>query len=95
MDLPVSILEAIQGQKVDVPTLHGTVTLQIPAGTDGGTRLRLRGKGISASNGKQAGDLYVTVKIRVPKNLSEEQILELKEMTSDDPEAWRDEAFSR
>jgi len=47
VELPVSLAEAVLGARVSVPTVTGSVTMTIPAGSDSGTRLRLRGKGIS------------------------------------------------
>jgi DnaJ-class molecular chaperone len=72
LDLPISVREAIQGAKVEVPTLDGRVTLTIPPGTDSGKRLRLRGKGVPDAGGGQAGDLLVRVEIRVPRGLDDD-----------------------
>jgi len=69
IDLPVSIVEAALGAKVDVPTLDGTKTVKIPTGTPGGRKLRLKGKGV-AKAGQNPGDLYVVVKIVPPKSVS-------------------------
>ena len=61
LDLPVSVSEAMLGARVPVPTLDGRVTLTIPPGSDTGTKLRLRGKGVPATAGQKAGDAYVTL----------------------------------
>jgi curved DNA-binding protein len=71
-DLPVTVAEATRGAKVEVPTLDGRATLTIPAGTDSGTRLRLRGKGVPDPRGGAPGDLFARVQIRVPRALDEE-----------------------
>jgi DnaJ-class molecular chaperone len=63
LDLPVAIYEAALGAKVQTPTLDGKVELAVPAGSNGGRVLRLRGKGLPASDSKPAGDLYVALKI--------------------------------
>lgn len=63
MDLPVTPWEAALGATVTVPTLAGRVQLKVPQGTHSGKRLRLRGKGLP---GKQPGDLYVTVQVKMP-----------------------------
>jgi DnaJ-class molecular chaperone len=68
-DLPVSVREAIAGAKVEVPTLDGRATLTVPPGTDSGTRLRLRGKGVPDPRGGAPGDLLARVQIRVPRGL--------------------------
>ena len=63
LDLPVTVAEAVLGARVTVPTLGGSVTMAVPAGSDAGTRLRLRGKGIPATGKLPAGDLYATLRI--------------------------------
>jgi DnaJ-class molecular chaperone len=63
LDLPVTTAEAVLGGKVPVPTLSGQVALTIPAHSDSGRVLRLRGRGIPAHGGRPAGDLYVTLKL--------------------------------
>jgi DnaJ-class molecular chaperone len=71
--VPISVSEALLGAEIEVPTLEGRARLSVPAGTDSGTRLRLRGKGIPAARGEAAGDLYVRIRIRVPKDLDPRQ----------------------
>jgi DnaJ-class molecular chaperone len=66
LDLPITFYEAVLGAKVAAPTLGGKVELTVPAGCNGGRVLRLRGKGLPATDGKAAGDLYVTLKIVLP-----------------------------
>ena len=68
VDLPVTVAEAIGGGSVRVPTLDGAVDLKVPAGTQAGRTLRLRGKGV-ARRGKAAGDLYVHVQVKLPEAL--------------------------
>ena len=72
LDVPISLKEAMLGAEIEIPTLSGAVTLNVPAGTDAGSRLRLRGKGMARTGDKPAGDLYVTLLIRVPKDLDED-----------------------
>lgn len=69
MDVPVTFAEAALGATIEVPTLKGTRRLKIPAGTQGGQKIRLRGEGVSTRSG--AGDLYVHTKVAVPKELDE------------------------
>jgi DnaJ-class molecular chaperone len=64
MELPVSLAEAVLGARVPVATVTGPVTMAIPKGSDTGTRLRLRGKGVHR-RGHTAGDQYVTLKVVV------------------------------
>ncbi|VEG29383.1 DnaJ C-terminal domain-containing protein [Actinomyces howellii] len=71
MDLPVTLAEAALGATVEVPLLDGTSTkVRIKPGTQSGTVLRVRGKGVVTS--KKTGDLLVTVQVAVPKKLSKE-----------------------
>jgi len=62
----------VLGGELLVPTLEGKVRLKIPPGTQGGQRFRLRERGLSGVSGKR-GDLYVEVKINVPKKLTERE----------------------
>ncbi|HWA30667.1 MAG TPA: J domain-containing protein [Rhizomicrobium sp.] len=70
MELPITLKEAVLGGKVPVPTLTGTVEMNVPPGSNTGTTLRLKGKGIpgrgSASGGEPAGDLYVKLVVTLP-----------------------------
>ena len=68
--LPITFPEAVLGATVRVPTMDGTVTLKIPAGTASGRTFRVRGRGVPKRAGTSAGDLLVTVEVAVPKNLS-------------------------
>jgi DnaJ-class molecular chaperone len=66
MDLPVTLQEAVLGGKVTVPTLTGSVSLSVPANSNSGATLRLKGKGIPAHGTEQAGDLYVKLVVTLP-----------------------------
>jgi len=72
MDLAVTPWEAALGAKLPVKTFDGEVTLSIPAGASSGAKLRMKGKGIPNPKG-DAGNLYVRIKIVVPKELSDEE----------------------
>ena len=69
----ISVTQAILGTNVEVPTLDDPVTLKIPAGTQPGTTLRVRGRGVPAGGKYAAGDLLVTVAVQVPKKLTKDQ----------------------
>lgn len=64
--------EAALGAKVAVPTFDGQVTLSIPAGSQGGQKLRLRGKGMPKQGGEK-GDLFAELKIAIPKDLNDKE----------------------
>lgn len=73
VDLPLNIAQATLGGPVPVPTLDGPVELTLPAGTDSGKRLRLKGKGLTDASGAR-GDLYAQTRIVVPRQtLSQEE----------------------
>jgi DnaJ-class molecular chaperone len=69
LELPAAPWEAALGAKVTVPTLDGPVETNIPPGTQGGQRLRLRGKGLQRRE-DGCGDLYIKLKIVVPQKLT-------------------------
>lgn len=67
MELPITVGEAVRGATVEVPTPVGTVKVKIPAGAQSGQRLRIKGKGLPAHGQSPAGDLYLRLMVRVPK----------------------------
>lgn len=68
LELPVTVNEAHEGATIEIPSLDGRLRLPVPAGSRGGERLRLRGKGIADGEGGR-GDLYVHVCLRLPDRL--------------------------
>lgn len=66
-EVPISLSEAVTGGKVEVPTVHGLVAMTVPKWTNGGARLRLKGKGVPATKNEPAGDQYVVFEIVLPK----------------------------
>ena len=67
LDLPVTLQEAVLGGPVEVVTPAGPVRVRIPPGSDTGTELRLRGRGVPAHGDRAAGDLYATLRIMAGK----------------------------
>ena len=63
--VPIGIHEAILGSKIKVETVHGSVNIKLPKGTDSGKNFRLKGKGI------KGGNHYVDVKIVMPEKIDE------------------------
>ena len=84
-DLPITLDEAVRGGKVRVPTVDGPVMMTIKPGTNGGSVLRLKGKGFTRKNGTR-GDQLVTLEIQLP-----EQLDELAERLN----GWKDESDPR
>lgn len=72
-EYPISFVQATLGAEIQVPTIDGKVSYTIPEGTQDGTVFRLKGKGIQKINSTQRGDQYVTIKIEIPKGLTESQ----------------------
>lgn len=83
LDLPLTIREAALGTKVDIPTLDGITRVTVPAGTSGGTKLRLREKGIRDRRTGKTGDMLVAVRIQSPKSLSPKARKLLDELESE------------
>jgi len=89
LNLPVTLSEAALGAEVRVPTYAGdAVTVRIPAGTQHGRTLRVRGAGPTDENGT-AGDLLVVVELAVPKNLTKKQTEALQRFADLDTESPR------
>lgn len=88
LDVPLTLSEAALGCKVDVPTLSGTVTITIPAGSSSGQRLRIRGMGLPSSGGK--GDQFCEVKIIAPKHLDAQSKGLLEEFAKLNPQKPRE-----
>jgi molecular chaperone DnaJ len=73
VELPVTIVEAIRGATIEVPTLTGTKRIRVPPGTQHGTIQRLRGEGPPRLGGRGRGDIHYRLVIDVPSSLSREQ----------------------
>jgi molecular chaperone DnaJ len=78
-DIPVSFTTAALGGELEVPTLDGKAQVKIPAGTQGATVFKLRGRGMPMLNSSQRGDLLVRVAVEVPTRLNGEQRRKLEE----------------
>lgn len=85
LSLPVTYPEALLGTTVKVPTLTDPVTVRIPPGTQNGSVLRVKGRGVPAE--RNPGDLLVTVHVTVPKNVSEEVRAVVESMAAAEPDA--------
>jgi molecular chaperone DnaJ len=73
VDVPVTIVEAIRGATVEVPTLSGAKRIRVPAGTQHGTVQRLRGEGPPRLGAHGRGDIHYRITIDVPRSLSSDQ----------------------
>ena len=91
--VPVTVGEAALGAKIEVPAPEGkTVMMTLPAGTAGGQRFKLKGKGFSSPRGGR-GDLYVDVNIALPRHIDEKTKSALSELERAYRENPRKEAF--
>ena len=93
VQLPITFTEAALGANIEVPTLDGsTVTLRLKAGTQAGSRHRVKGKGIIAND--DFGDLIVSVEVVVPKDLTDKQKKLLQQFDDICDESPRSHLFS-
>jgi len=89
MEIPISYSQAVIGDKIEVPTMTGSVKMKIPAGTQSGTRMRLKDKGFQSLTYHRRGAQYVILNIEVPKNISDEHkklVEQLREHENDHKE---------
>jgi DnaJ-class molecular chaperone len=71
VDVPITVSEALLGAKIEIPSLDGMKSLTVPPGSSSGLKLRLKGQGVPASGGKHEGDLFVQLKVVVPKSIDD------------------------
>jgi molecular chaperone DnaJ len=72
-EIPVNFTTLALGGEIQVPTLDGPEKVKVPDGTQTGTTLRLRGKGMPDVNGRGRGDLFATVQVQTPRKLTKDQ----------------------
>ncbi len=85
LEMPITIFQAVGGAELDVPTLHGPVSMKIPAGTQSGELFKIRAKGIKRLNGNGTGDQVVRVIVEIPGKLSAKQRQLLEELEAASP----------
>ena len=73
LDVPLSFVDAALGTTIDVPTVYGDVSVNIPAGTQPEKVFRIKNKGVKDLRGNEPGDQFVHIKIQTPSNLSKKQ----------------------
>ncbi len=78
-EVPVSFVQAALGSEIEVPTVDGKASIQIPAGTQPGTMFRLKGRGLKNLQGYGHGDLHVRINVEVPTRLTSAQKAKLQE----------------
>ncbi len=80
VEVPVTFGEAALGAKIKVPTIEGVAAMTLPAGTQGGRKFKLSGKGFPSPKTGRRGDQFVTIKIAVPKNITERAKTAIREI---------------
>ena len=87
LTVPIDFVDAILGTSVDIPTVYGEATLNIPSGTQPGQIFRMRGQGVKDLRSGRPGDQYVHLDIKMPTSLSRQQkelLAQYKESTKKD-----------
>jgi molecular chaperone DnaJ len=95
LEVPVTYVEAALGASVEIPTPDGPVSLKIPAGTESGKLLRVKGRGAPHLRGKGRGDLLARVKVSVPTKLSKAEKEALEAYGNVSRENPRESVFAR
>ncbi len=91
VEVPVTLSEAVLGGKIEAPTIDGIVNVTVPKGSNTGTQLRLKGKGIKADkkgsggNAGRRGDQFVHLKVMLPKKPDKDFIRFMEEWSPDHP----------
>jgi molecular chaperone DnaJ len=84
-EVPVNFTTVALGGEIQAPTLDGSETVKVPAGTQTGTTLRLRGKGMPDVNGRGRGDLFATIQVQTPTKLTKDQKRLLEQLAKELP----------
>ena len=95
-EMPITFAQAALGDEIEVPTMHGKVKLKVPAGTQTGTRFRLKGKGVPNVRGYGQGDQHIRILVVTPTKLSDKQkelIREFAEISGQGQLDENDEGF--
>jgi DnaJ-class molecular chaperone len=85
LEVPVTVYEAALGKKIEIPTIDGTAEMTIPPGVQSGTRLRLKGKGVTNLKTKVRGDQYIEIKIAMPDKINEDDRKKYEEIERSHP----------
>src|SRR5258708_127209 len=93
--VPVTVSEATLGAKIEVPTIDGRSLVRIPPGTNCGSTLRLREKGVAGARGGTRGDQYVEIQVVVPKPTDERVRKLMKELEAVEPADPRKDLFTK
>lgn len=98
VEVPVGLVDAILGGAIEVPTIDGgKVKITVPAGTQMGQRLRVKGRGMPRRGGASRGDMYVQVDVEIPTKVNRKQkdLLEKFRIESGGPSAREENFFQK
>ncbi|GMR04925.1 MAG: J domain-containing protein [Thermodesulfobacteriota bacterium] len=84
VNVPITVKEAVLGAEIEVPTIDGFTRIKIPPGTQGGQKLRIKGKGVPLPRGGR-GDQYVVVNISVPKGIDKKSAQLIEDFSRTNP----------
>ena len=71
--LPITPFEAALGTEISIPAIDGKIRVSIPAGTSSGQKLKIASQGLENKNKTKRGDIIITVQIKIPENITEEE----------------------
>ncbi len=97
-EVPINYWEAVLGDEIEIPTLDGKEKFTVPEGTQTGTTFTLKGKGVTKVNSSYRGNLYIIVKVDVPKNPNAKQrelLKQLAESYGDKVKSKKDSFFKK
>jgi curved DNA-binding protein len=86
IEKPITFTQAVMGTSIDVPTIDGTIKrIKIPAGAQGGTKIRMKGYGAPAlkGSGSTKGDQYVKISVEVPRKVTDKQLQIIKKLAEE------------
>jgi curved DNA-binding protein len=81
-ELEVAPWEAVLGAEIPVPTFDGTIRLRVPAGSESGRQLRVRGRGLPKGKSGERGDLFIVVEVSLPTHPSPAELAQWEKLRS-------------
>ena len=92
-EIPVPLMTALSGGVIDVPTISGKTRIKVAPGTQSGTMMRLRGKGMPALKGGARGDELIRIMVETPSNLTKEQLATLESLNLTEQNSPKQQEF--